>query len=153
MSNIRSDIPVALPCFLFIDYNDVAGVDTDQVAADVGRFVVPFKCQVILAALVVTEVCAGTLTPVVAFDKRPTAGSDTDRGDGDIANFVMGTTAAGKVLYDLAAAGTVLTPGEEVIIEITVQPTDAASGHFVPYLLVEALPETKANLGDLVATA
>lgn len=150
---LRSDIPVSLPCHLFIDYDDVLGVDTDQAAADVGRFVIPFNCQVVLAGLIVTEVCAGTLTPVVDFDKRPTAGSDASRGAADIAHFVMGTTAVGKVLYDEAAVGTVLTPGEEVIVEIAVRPTDAATGHFVPFLLVEYLPETKANQGDMVATA
>ena len=150
---LRSDIPVALPCHLFIDYDDVLGVDCDQTPADVGRFVVPFKCQVVLAGLVVTEVCAGTATPVVAFDKRPTAGSETDRGAADIANFVMATTAAGKVLYDKVAVGTVLNPGEEVIVEIVTQPTGSASGHFVPFLLVEVLPETLANLSDMVETA
>ena len=75
---------------------------------------IPF---LLLAGVVVTETCAGaTTTPVVKFDRRPTAGSDTGRGDGDIANFVLGTTAAGKVLYDKAAVGTVLMPGDEVVV-------------------------------------
>lgn len=150
---LRSDIPMALPCHLFIDFDDVAGVDCDQVAKDVGRFIVPFKCQVVLAGLVITEVCAGTATPVIDFDKRPTAGSDTDRGAADIAHFVCGTTAAGKLLYDEVAVGTILYPGEEVIIEIKTQPTGSATGHFVPFLLVEYIPETQVNLTDMVETA
>jgi hypothetical protein len=152
---LRSDIPVALQCHLFIDYDDVLGVDCDQTPADVGRFVIPFKCQVILAGLVVTETCAGgTTTPVAVFDKRPTAGSDGSRGAADIASFVLSTTAAGKVIYDEVAVGTVLNPGDEVIVELTVQATGGgAAGHFVPFLLVEQIPETKANLTDMVATA
>ena len=152
---LRSDIPVALPLQLFIDYDDAAGVDVDQSAKDVGVFSVPFKCQVERAYLAVTEVCAGaTLTPVVKFDKRPTQGSDTARGDGDIANFVMSTTAQGKTLYDEVAQGTVLSPGEEVIVELAVRPTGGAvTGHFRPVLLVEYLPETQANRSDTVVTA
>jgi len=149
---LRSDIPVALPSFLFVDYDDVAGVDCDQVAKDVGRFVIPFRCQVLLAGVVVTETCAGGTTPVVDFDLRPTAGSDTDRGAADIAHFVLGTTAAGKVMYDEAAIGTELEPGEEVIIELKTAAATGPAGHFVPFLLVEYLPETKANLTDMTET-
>jgi hypothetical protein len=151
---LRSDIPVALPCHLFIDYDDVLGVDCDQSPADVARFVVPSKCQVLLAGLVVTETCVGSsTTPVVVFDKRPTAGSDGSRGAADIANFVLATTAAGKVIYDEVAVGTVLNPGDEVIVELTVQAVGSGAGHFVPFLLVEYLPETQANLTDMVETA
>ena len=152
---LRSDIPVALQCHLFIDYDDVLGVDADQGAADVARFVVPYKCQVVLAGLVITETCAGAdSTPVVAFDKRPTAGSDGSRGAADIANFVCGTTAAGKVLYDLVAVGTVLQPGDEVIVQLVTAAVGVGkAGHFVPFLMVEVLPETIANMTDMVATA
>ena len=152
---LRSDIPVALPCHLFIDYDDVLGVDCDQGAADVGRFVIPFRCQVLLAGVVVTEVCAGSsTTPVVDFDLRPTAGSDTNRGAADIAHLVLSTTAAGKVMYDEVAVGTELEPGEEVIVQLTTAATGGSpTGHFMPFLLVEYLPETKANLSDMTETA
>ena len=150
---LRSDIPIALPYQYAIDYDDSAGVDLDQAAADVGYFQVPFRCQVVLAGLVITETCAGTTPGQVDFDKRPTAGSDTDRGAADIAHFLMGTTAGGKVLYDEAAIGTILEPGEEVVCEIKVRPLTSAAGHFRPFLLVEQLPETLANLADMVETA
>jgi hypothetical protein len=151
---LRSDIPVALPCHLFIDYDDTAGIDCDQSPADVGRFVIPFRCQVLLAGVVVTETCAGgDATPQVDFDLRPTAGDDTSRGSADIAHFILGTTAAGKVMYDEAAVGTEMEPGEEVVVEVKVQAAGAsAAGHVVPFLLVEYLPETKANLTDMTAT-
>lgn len=151
---LRSDVLIPLPLDLFIDYDDAAGVDCDQSAADVGVFHVPFKCEVVRAQLVVTEACAGgTTTPVVDFDKRPTAGSDTNRGAADIAHFVCATTAQGSVLYDEAALGTVLEPGEEVVVELATAATGtSAAGHVRPELLVKMIPETKANMTDLVAT-
>jgi len=151
---LRSDIPVALPLHQFVDYDDVKGVDCDQAAADVGLFSIPFKCEVFRAQLSITETCAGaSATPVVKFDKRPTAGSDTSRGDGDIANFACSTTAAGKHLYDEAAQGTVLEPGEEVVVELATRPVSGPAGHFIPLLLVKYLPETVANMSDMVVTA
>lgn len=151
---LRSDIPIALPLHLFIDYDDAAGVDMDQSPADVGVFIVPFRCQIVLAGGVVTETCAGSSsTPVVKFDKRPTAGSDGSRGDGDVAVLNLSTTAAGKVIYDLDAIGDVLEPGEEVVVELTTQAVGSAAGHLRPFLLVEYLPETLANLSDMTETA
>ncbi|MDD4339212.1 MAG: hypothetical protein PHV00_05980 [Syntrophales bacterium] len=150
---LRSDHPIALPYCWLVDYDDAAGVDLDQSAADVGYFMIPFRCQVVLAGLIITETCAGSTQGQVDFDLRPTAGSDSDRGAADIAHFLMGTTAAGKVLYDEVAVGTVLEPGEEVVCEIKVQPVTGPAGHFRPFLLVEYLPETLANLSDMTETA
>ncbi|MBU2549026.1 MAG: hypothetical protein KKB20_11470 [Proteobacteria bacterium] len=153
---LRSDLLMALP-FFHADYDaagvSAEGIDLDQAAADVGKFLVPFKCQVIQAGLAVTETCGGATPGVVKYDKRPTAGSDASRGDGDIAAFNMAATAAGKFLYDKAGLGTVLEPGEEVVVEIATQPTGGTpAGHFVPCLLVQALPEVAANLSNLVET-
>lgn len=151
---LRSDMPVPLPLHLFVDYDDAQGVDCDQVAADVGIFSIHNKCEVVRSHLSVTETCVGaTTTPVVKFDKRPTAGSDTDRGDGDIANFVMSTTAAGKNLYDEVAQGTILYPGEEVVVQLVTRPVGSPAGHFIPALYVKHIPETQANLSDTVETA
>lgn len=151
---LRSDVLIALLVILELDYNDALGVDMDQAAGDVGSFIVPFKCEVFMAGGVVTEVCAGSsTTPVVKFDLRPTAGSDTARGDGDIANLVLSTTAAGKVMYDRAAVGTILEPGQEVMIELTTAAVGSPTGHIKPFLLVKQLPEVFGNLSDLVETA
>ena len=151
---LKSDLPVALPLHLFTDYDDAQGVDCDQAAADVGLFSIPFKCEVFRAQLSITETCAGaTTTPVVKFDKRPTAGSDTSRGDGDIANFALSTTAAGKQMYDEAGQGTVLSPGEEVVVELATRPVGSPAGHFIPMLMVKYLPETVANMSDMTETA
>lgn len=146
---------VSLPVLYFIDYDDAAGIDTDQSPADVAFIVIPFKCFVLYAGCLVTETCAGaTTTPVVAFDSRPTAGSDTGRGTADIANLTLSTTAAGILIYDLVAQGTLLYPGYEVVVELTVQATGTgAAGHVRPLLVVEYVPETMANLADAVVTA
>lgn len=145
---------IPLPCVKQIDYDDILGVDLDQAAADVAHFIVPFNCVVVMAQLVVTETCGGSTPGVVKFDRRPTAGDDGSRGNGDIAEFNMAATAAGKVLYDEVAKGTMLNAGDEVIVEITTRPVSGTpAGHFEPVLLVQPKSETKANMSDLVATA
>lgn len=150
---LRSDLLIALPMILELDYDDPLGIDLDQATGDVGSFIVPFKCEVVLAGAVVTEVCAGSSsTPVVKFDKRPTAGDETDRGDGDIAELKLLTSAAGVVLYDEVAVGEELEPGEEVMIEITTAAVGTPTGHIKPFLLVKQLPETKANLSNMSET-
>ncbi len=152
---LSPDLPIALPFTPAVDYDDLLGIDTDQAAADMGAFIVPFRCEVIEAGCVVTETCAGgTTTPEVDFDLRPTAGSDTSRGAADIGHLVLSTTAAGKVMYDEVAKGTVLEPGQEVVCELKVAATGTSkAGHVRPYLLAKYRAETKANLTNMVATA
>lgn len=148
--NIEIPLNFALP----LDYNDAAGVDCDQTAADVGIATIPFKCEVVRAQVTVTEVCAGsTSTPVVDFDSRPTAGSDTDRGAADLGHLVLGTAAAGKVMYDLVGAGTILEPGEEVVCQLTTAAVGTPTGHFWPVLIVKPVPEEAANIDAMVETA
>jgi len=152
---LRDADPILLPRHTMIDFDDIDGVDCDQTAADVVRIPIPFKCEVVRAQVAVTEACAGdTTTPVVDFDLRPTIGSDTDRGAADIGHLVLSTTAAGKIMYDLVAVGTVLEVGQEVIVQLTVAATGTSkAGHFIPELLVARIPETLANQSDYVATA
>jgi hypothetical protein len=56
---LRSDLPISLPYHSAVDYNDLLGIDMDQGAADMGSFIVPFKCKVLLAGLTITETNAG----------------------------------------------------------------------------------------------
>jgi hypothetical protein len=152
---LRSDILIALPLHLAIDFDDAAGIDCDAAAVDKGSFVIPYRCEVFLAGVVVCETCAGAgTTPVVKFDLRPTAGDEASRGDGDIANLVLSTTAAGKVLYDRVAKGEVLEPGMEVMVQLATAATGGgAAGHVKPFLLVKQIPEVLGNLSDMVETA
>lgn len=146
---------MALPYDAYIDYDDTLGVDMDQAAADVGFFKIPMKCEVIEAGAIVTENCAGgTTTPELDFDLRPVAGSDSNREAAAIGHLVLGTTAAGKVMYDKAAAGTILEPGQEVVAQVQTRATGTgAAGHVRPYLLVRPLDEVKGNLSGMVETA
>jgi hypothetical protein len=152
---LRSNEPIALPLHLAVGYDDALGIDMVQTPADMGSFIIPYKCEVVVAGVVVTETCAGgTSTPVVDFDLRPTAGSDGSRGAADIAHLVLGTTAAGKVMYDEAAKGTILEPGQEVVVELQTDADGASkAGHVLPFLLVSYIPETFANLEDMTETA
>jgi hypothetical protein len=143
--------------YLFPDLlgsTDAAGIDCDGTPGDFAVFTIPYKCTVIRAACTVTEVCAGsTSTPVVAFDKRPTAGSDTSRGAADVANFALSTTAAGKVMYDEGGAGVALEPGNEVVVQLVTAAVGTPTGHFRPHLEVMEIPDTPGNLDNLVETA
>jgi hypothetical protein len=148
---LRSDVLIALPLHLAVDYDDPMGIELEQGAKDVGSFIIPYRCEVFLAGAVVCETCVGATTPVVDFDLRPTAGDDASRGAADIAHLVLGLTAAGKVMYDRAAKGTVLEPGSEVVVQLATAATTA--GHCKPFLLVKQIPEVLGNLAALVETA
>lgn len=119
-------------------------------------FPVPFLCEVLYAGLVITATCAGaTTTPIVKFDRRPTAGSDTGRGDGDLGGFALGTQAAGKTVYFKPPTRIVLEPGEEVIMQVTTAATGTgAGGSARPILVVRPRDEQFDNLAGMVlATA
>jgi hypothetical protein len=127
-------------------------------AADVlGVFYAPYKCKVRQAGLVVTETFAcATTAPVFHFDKDTAGTAPTSNGDVAIIT-VPTATAAGKTMYDNYPMTTEITfsPGEWIIVEMH---TDAAhtgtvAGKVYPYLLVDFLPETPANISSMVETA
>lgn len=130
----------------FVDYDDAQGLDMDQSAADLAVFSIVEPCQLILSGAVVTEVCAGsTSTPVVKFDVRPTAGSDTSRGDGDAGELKLLTAAAGSVMVDKVGAGTVLEPGQEVVVQLVTAAVGTPTGHIRPFLQVIPVHELLDN--------
>lgn len=55
---------------------------------------------------------------VLKLDKRPTAGSDTNRGDGDVAVVNIPDGAQGDVIY-VDGLNEELKPGEEVVAQVT----------------------------------
>ncbi len=148
---LNIEIPL-IPSYL-VDYDDTDGIDLDQSAADVAVFAIPFKCEIVRAMLAISETCAGTTPGVVDFDIRPTINDDTNRTAATAGHLLMGTTAKGKVLYDEVGAGTILYPGQEVVVEIATQPVADPAGHFRPMLLVKPVPEVVGNLDDMVETA
>ena len=119
-------------------------------AADVGDWApgyVPFRVNAI--ALVFTT--AVDNTGALKVDKRPTAGSDTSRGDGDIAtlNYTTTTGAQGKVVYK-EGIDTVINPGEEIVAEVTDATPTAGAAHIILY--GEPVWEVPANNTDMAAT-
>lgn len=150
-----SDYIVALNPVYIVDYDDALGVDCDQTAGDMALFTVPFKCKVHRAQVCVTEDVAGATTvPILKYDKRAAAGSDTGRGDGDVA--VINLTVAhdaGAVVFDEAGQNDLLYPGQEVVVQMTQNASGTgAAGHFRPELLVKPIAETAANLSALTET-
>lgn len=88
---------------------------------------------------------------VVKFDKRPTFGSNTNRGDGDVA--VLNLTTAhlgGKVVYKMITP-VKISPGEEVVAEVT--DATAASDTADLFLLLSPTAEVPGNLSAMVASS
>lgn len=127
-----------------------AQITSSNATGDKAIFTIPQKCEVVDARVTVegTEATAC----VIAFDRRPLAGSDTGRGAADIGSIAL--TAAnnqGKVFYDLAARGVILDAGDQVVVEVTTAST--AAKNFVAGLMLRYLPEVYANQLDMVETA
>lgn len=104
----------------------VNAIATDT-TGDKGTIVVPFKCEVVRAYALVNGASTHATGFVIKFDERPTAGSDTSRGDGDVG--VLSKTAAtnqqGKYLYEEPSARTTLVEGSQVIVQVTTANGDA----------------------------
>lgn len=81
---------------------------------------------------------------VLKGDKRPTFGSDTSRGDGDV--FVVNiltTHVAGVTVYKMGL-NTTLNPGQELVVEMTDASANLNGAKVT--LLVEPSPEQPANI-------
>lgn len=106
----------------------------------------PFKIRAVAVAINAAPGDAG----VLKFDKRPTVGSDTGRGDGDVAVLNLLTThAAGNVIYK-EGLDVLINPGQQVVAEMT--DASAAVTAAVISMLVEEAHERPANLTNMKAT-
>lgn len=166
---LRSKEPVSLPFYPNETASTLtdAGLDLDGHAPniDMGVFPIPFKCVVHQAVVLVTENYAGASTyGEIRFDRRFNAGSDTGRTNGDVGIIyignVAGASAQGDFVYDRAGAdtdaGVTLEPGMEVVVECrsgSGAHGTGAAGKIWPMLLVDYLPETRANLSGMQETA
>jgi len=89
---------------------------------------------------------------VIKFDKRPTANSDTGRGNGDVG--VITKTAAdvsGKTFYTAPAAAITVDAGDEIVVEVTTANGDAVG--FSAAVKLRERPEAIANLPNAVLSA
>ena len=71
--------------------------------------------------------------PVIAFDKRPTAGSDTNRVNAAFGTITPGALAAGQMAYhepDPLTESRILNPGEQLVAEVTTASSTTGTGYF-----------------------
>src|SRR5262245_52396417 len=85
--------------------------------------------------VVTTAITGGTNNLIVAVDKRPIAGSDTNRGSADIGSGEVNTSVnvAGDIIRKYISYS--LKKGEQAVVEVT---NAAAAGTGLPY--VKAYP-------------
>lgn len=104
--------------------------------------------EVIAVEDVITVTVAGA--PVVKWDKRPTAASDTGRGDGDVASLTYPATVptAGQVVYKELTTPIRLNPGEQAVREVT---TTGSAGSAIGRLIYRVLNERPANITAMKA--
>lgn len=119
-------------------------------AADVGDWSPGYIPHIIRAvALVFTTIMSHT--GVLKVDKRTLAGSDTGRGDGDIAtiNYTVALGTAGACIYKDGLNIEIL-PGQEAVFQVTDATPTSGNAHLILY--VEPRWEIPANIAAMVAT-
>ena len=116
-------------------------VATDS-TADVLNYTAPFKCKIreIQAHVTGTEATAC----VIKFDKQPTAGSATGRGDGDLGSITFAASnLQGTVLVDKPATRLTLEPGEQMVAQVTT--ASSADKAVVIHVLVDRIDEDQVR--------
>lgn len=84
---------------------------------------------------------------VIKFDKRITYGSDTGRGDGDVAVVNLATThAAGEAIVKMGL-NVEIQPGQEIVVEATDASASVSAARVV--LFLEPRPEQPANVAGI----
>lgn len=134
-----------------------ATIATDS-TGDKLTLTVPFRCEVVTAFAVLQTASVSGTPFVIKFDRRVTAGSDTGRGDGDVAVLKKVATLdqQGKYIYGRPGGtgqpttAVILKPGEQVVVEVTTANGDACV--VVPGLLVRDSPEDLRNEAAAVIT-
>ena len=115
--------------------------------ADIDTFTPSFPVEIYEFGIVVTTSLTASDNLIIAADKRPTAGSDTGRGDGDIGTLTIAAADsdgvnAGDIIVCRPTTPVVLLPGEECVIEVT--NATAAGGGFA-FVNYRALPKRDAS--------
>jgi hypothetical protein len=132
-------------------YEVIVGKDLSLAStADVADWacgMVPHRIRAVGVVITNTVGSAG----IVKLDKRPTAGSDTSRGDGDVCTINLATTHdAGEVVYKTGLNVEIL-PGQEVVAEVTDACASGDTAHVV--MLVEPRWDQPANNTKMIETA
>lgn len=136
------------------DVTPYSGYDIHAGSANdvLGVFYIPFKCEVYMLGLYVTEVFAcSTTSPVIYFDEATAGTVPTE--DGDLAIMTIADeTAAGAVLYNknilrATPARDSLDAGSWIVVSLQTDMADSGteSGMVMPFLIVTPVPENLAN--------
>lgn len=120
-------------------------LDATGDAADTLKVVTPIT--VVAIGVLCSVACTGT-NGVVKFDKRPTLGSDTSRGDGDVGTINLADPTAGKLTKAFITPQD-FDPGEEIVPQVTTA-TTAGDGHHV--IFYRERHEQDANLSNVVTS-
>ena len=130
----------------------VRGVDLNSVADVTGGVWGPVAFPVMIRGIFAVITNAIAAAGVVKADKRPTAGDDTGRGDGDLGVLTFSTAhTLGKVVYHLLTDPVKLSPGEELVFQCT--DATGASDTCTLGILMYPSWETPANIASMIATA
>ena len=140
--NVASDLLV------YAGYDMEAGSANDVL----GVFYIPFKCEVRMLGLYITEVvAASTTSPVIYFDEATLGTIPTEDGDMAIMT-IADEVAAGTVLYNKnvtrsTPARVTLEPGKWVVVSMQTDIADSGTetGFIMPFLIVDMIPEFEAN--------
>lgn len=114
---------------------------------------VPHLVHAIAISLNVTPGDAG----VIKFDKRLTTGSDTGRGDADVATINLATShtvtagTTSRIVYKQLDPPATIYPGQEVVMEVT--DASASSTACAVAMWVEPVYENPANIAGLSTTS
>jgi hypothetical protein len=127
------------------------GADLNSVADVTGAHwspgYVPHRVRAV--ALAIDNAIGGA--GVLKFDKRPTHGSDTDRGDGDVAVLTIPNSTAGGIVLYKDGLNVLINPGEQVVAEVTDATAASDTGTVIIY--VEPVWERPGNNTSMLASA
>ncbi len=146
-----------LDTFIWIADND-ATADVLTSTGDIASFgifnVVERLTLYRVGALIKTLVATDTAEAVITFDKRITTDSDTGRVEPLVSGALLtipDTTVVGKIVYE-DITPTELSPGDQVVPEVTTAGTDGASaaGAYLPVLYLRRTDYTAAKETDMV---
>jgi len=121
-----------------------AGIATNS-TGDKYVFPILFKAKVRKVFASVQGTSSNSTAAVIKFDKRPTAGSDTSRGDGDCGTLTKtaSTNQQGKFLYAIPTTLVEVNEGDEIVAQVTT--ADGAANAMWVGIELERIPEEAAN--------
>lgn len=113
-------------------YASVSGLVALDATGDVHVFTPDTPVEIQRVGVIVGATMADGAT--VKVDKRPTANSDTGRGDGDVSVMTIPVTAPGKGVYRDLASRVKLLPGQQAVVEVTEASGATGDGYvFIQY--------------------